>query len=80
MQIQKAKQESLLDEEYAEHELGCNCLDVEYKGQIFTINATDSINDSGHYINYASKNSKNVPSGHKCGEEAEAKGGVHGTL
>jgi len=59
--VVKPKEESIKDEqEYGELGLGCYCLDVEYKGQIFTIDATDSINDPGRYINHASKNANLV--------------------
>ena len=55
--VLKSKTESLQDEKhYEELGLGCYCLDVEYEGKIFTIDATDTINDPGRYINHASKN------------------------
>ena len=55
--VLKSKTESLQDEKhYEELGLGCYCFDVEYEGKIFTIDATDTINDPGRYINHASKN------------------------
>ena len=55
--VLKPKEESLQDEkQYEELGLGCYCLDVEYEGSTYTIDATDTINDPGRYINHASKN------------------------
>jgi len=55
--VLKPKSESLQDEqEYRELGIGCYCLDVQYQGSTFTIDASDTINDPGRYINHASKN------------------------
>jgi len=55
--VRKSKAESIQDEQhYRDLGLGCYCLDVEHEGTTFTIDATDTINDPGRYINHASKN------------------------
>ena len=55
--VLKSKSESLQDEqEYRELGIGCYCLDVQYQGSTFTIDAIDIINDPACYINHASKN------------------------